>query len=246
MTAASSSDAPWPSTVWNLIRDLDKPGHRRMASEILAARYWRPVYAALRKKGYAHHDAADYTQEFFLALFTRDWALRADEKKGRFRAFLSTLLFRFVRDLEERRQGRFERNHHDLQFDAAESDARLLDWQSPPSPQEAFWRQYSRDILDRALAKLRDDAERSDDPLDRVSCNLFLRRVEDQIEDRRPSWEQLAVEFSLPPHRARYAYRKGLERFREHFASELGEEGESAGGVRDAAKELLGMLKRND
>jgi RNA polymerase sigma-70 factor (ECF subfamily) len=64
--------------------------------------YWRPLYVFLRKKGYRHEDAQDLTQSFFAHLIeTRGYA-RADQKKGRFRAFLLAALKNFIADARDR------------------------------------------------------------------------------------------------------------------------------------------------
>jgi hypothetical protein len=106
---------------------------------LLRAGYWRPVYAFLRRKGHDHHAACDFTQEFFLAIFSRDWAVRADESRGRFRTFLITLLDRFTRDILAKRQSKFERRQAGLPFEIVEKDARLLGWDSADSAETAFW-----------------------------------------------------------------------------------------------------------
>ena len=65
--------------------------------EELAARYWKPVYCYLRRKGYNNEHAKDLTQGFFQEIVMgRHLIEQADETKGRFRTFLLTALDRYV------------------------------------------------------------------------------------------------------------------------------------------------------
>jgi DNA-directed RNA polymerase specialized sigma24 family protein len=64
----------------------------------LCAIYWYPLYAYLRRRGHAEHDAQDLTQGFFAQLLERDSIQKADREKGRFRSFLLASLNYFVAD----------------------------------------------------------------------------------------------------------------------------------------------------
>lgn len=234
--------AQWPSTVWHLVADLDQPGHRELAAQVLATRYWRPVYAFLRRLGLDHHRASDRTQDFFLALFQKDWALRADPQRGRFRTFLITLLQRYVRDLEEKRQEAFERSQGAGGFSPSGDDRRLLDWSPAASADRAFWAQYVRDAMDRALAFLRSRTDETLTEEGRRTLSVFFRRVDGLALDSPPTWDELAREFGLTRDQARYAFRKGVQRFRHALARELGSE-EAAGPDLDRTlRELRGEL----
>lgn len=222
-TTTDFSHAPWPTTLWPLIRDLDSPEHKRLASEVLASRYWRPVYAFLRHRRLSHHDAADRTQDFFLALFEKDWALRADETKGRFRTFLITLLKRYVRDLEVKRQADFEKSQKSLPFTVSESDARLLNWKSAAGPAEAFWLQYVRDLLDRVIDAIGKEASQGQNGLESADFELFLEKLHSDSDDKRETWADLGLRFQLNAHQARYRFHKIANRLRELLSDELGE-----------------------
>jgi DNA-directed RNA polymerase specialized sigma24 family protein len=247
--ADSTRNIPWPTTLWSIIRDLEDPAHRKLASEIVASLYWRPVYAYLRRRGFQHHDACDRTQDFFVALLTRDWALRANEKKGRFRTFLVTLLNRYVRDLEELRQERFEKSLEPLPFAIAEDDVRLLDWKGAGNPEEAFWMQYLRDFIDRALHTLRKeaDAANGDRAVDSASLDVFLARLEAETDGRPARWEDIAREHGMTVSTARHRFQKVLDRLRATIMEEIGRSADdrrSAGSEIDAVFELFRSWKK--
>ncbi len=66
------------------------------ALEALCRAYWYPLYAYVRRKGYASEDAHDLTQEFFARLLTRNYLTVADRNKGKFRSFLLGSLEHFL------------------------------------------------------------------------------------------------------------------------------------------------------
>src|SRR5438552_4149470 len=95
-----SSAAPFPTTAWGFIqsiKDCADVDYLPALNPFLAA-YWKPVFCFLRARGYRLHEAEDLTQAFFLRFLERDWILKVDPQKGRFRTFLLTLLVRFVAD----------------------------------------------------------------------------------------------------------------------------------------------------
>jgi len=65
--------------------------HRKEARSALVAlceNYWYPLYAYLRRRGYAADQAQDLTQDFFIRVLEGRYLDRADPEKGRFRSFL--------------------------------------------------------------------------------------------------------------------------------------------------------------
>src|SRR5437762_2301010 len=62
------------------------------ALETLCRAYWFPVFAYMRRKGYAEAEAQDLTQEFFARLIEGNHFRQADREKGKFRGFLLSRL----------------------------------------------------------------------------------------------------------------------------------------------------------
>src|SRR5262245_31307771 len=67
----------------------------RASMEVLCRRYWTPIYAFLRRRGYAAADAEDLTQSFLLLLIEKGFLKATAPEKGRFRSFLLMCLKRF-------------------------------------------------------------------------------------------------------------------------------------------------------
>src|SRR6516164_7312189 len=94
----------FPATRWTLVVAAGDPTGRKTRSALasLCENYWYPLYAYLRRRGYAADQAHDLTQEFFVRVLEGRYLDRADPEKGRFRSFLLTSLKFFVADEEDR------------------------------------------------------------------------------------------------------------------------------------------------
>src|SRR5262252_7394805 len=68
----------------------------RAALEQLAQRYWYPLYAYIRRRGYSHDDAADLTQSFFVQILEKNTLSGLSPGIARFRAFLLVSLKNFL------------------------------------------------------------------------------------------------------------------------------------------------------
>src|SRR5689334_5862694 len=97
--ASVPAGGAFPSTIWTVIlasRGDDQS--RGRALESLCQRYWRPVYAWVRRSGRGREDAEDLTQAFFVKVLAQQAIERADRERGRFRSYLLTMLRRFLVD----------------------------------------------------------------------------------------------------------------------------------------------------
>jgi len=54
----------------------------------LCQTYWYPLYAFIRHRGHAPHDAQDLTQEFFARLLENNCLAEITRERGKFRSFL--------------------------------------------------------------------------------------------------------------------------------------------------------------
>jgi RNA polymerase sigma-70 factor (ECF subfamily) len=68
----------------------------RRALEELCRIHWYPLYAYVRRCGYAAQAAEDLTQEFFARLLAKKSFAEVDRAKGKFRSFLVASLKLFL------------------------------------------------------------------------------------------------------------------------------------------------------
>ncbi|MFC1635554.1 RNA polymerase sigma factor [Planctomycetota bacterium] len=78
------------TTHWSLIEDIQAKADKNQALiGLLLEKYWKPVYCYIRRKGYDNELSKDLTQGFFHeVVLNHKLVQKADQSKGRFRAFL--------------------------------------------------------------------------------------------------------------------------------------------------------------
>jgi RNA polymerase sigma factor (sigma-70 family) len=90
---------PFPSTHWSVVLTAcaTSPDGEAALTEV-CRKYWRPLYAFVRRRGYGPEDAEDLTQEFLARFIEKRYLGLADPRRGRFRCFFLTALQHFLND----------------------------------------------------------------------------------------------------------------------------------------------------
>ncbi len=157
-TSMGGQGGRFMTTAWTELIDLGRqdPAAGREELAKLLARYWKPVYCYLRRKGQDNESAKDLTQGFFSdVVLGRDLFRQADPAKGRFRTFLLTALDRYVRDAHRAASARKRTPAGQLvRLDGLE-DPRLVEPAYQATPDQAFSCQWAAAILDEVLAEVR-------------------------------------------------------------------------------------------
>lgn len=139
-------------------RDQDSPKSSE-ALEALCRTYWFPLYAFVRRQGRSPHDAQDLTQEFFARLLEKEYLKSAAQEKGRFRTFLLVALKRFLAN-EWDRQHAQKRGGSSLivPIDPELAESRFIAGPAHElQPDLLFDRQWALTLLERTMARLRDE-----------------------------------------------------------------------------------------
>ncbi|MEM7313832.1 MAG: sigma-70 family RNA polymerase sigma factor, partial [Planctomycetota bacterium] len=146
------------TTQWSMVRDAGNEASSRTqeALEQLCQRYWQPLYAYVRRRGYSANDAQDLTQSFFLSLLNRNSIQTADPDRGRFRSFLlgginNYLVDAIRRETAEKRGG----TSQTLSFDFEVAEQRYQS-QSEPVDQLTPERIYERAWAIATIEKVQD------------------------------------------------------------------------------------------
>jgi DNA-directed RNA polymerase specialized sigma24 family protein len=130
------------------------------ALEKLCRAYWYPIYAEIRRRGFASHDAEDYTQEFFACLLRRNSFALADKNKGRFRSYLVGALNYFLTDQWLRqRTGKRGGGAPVLSLDApGDAEERFIaEPASQLTPEKIFDARWALMLMERAFTRIRDE-----------------------------------------------------------------------------------------
>ena len=116
-------------------------------------RYWKPVYAYLRRKGNNADKADDLVQGFFVKVIERDLIQQADPGKGRFRSLLLTALDRYVRDEHAKEVTQKRRPTGEVNsLDAFEVLPPLPAMEA--SPEQAFAYAWASQLVDEVLSEV--------------------------------------------------------------------------------------------
>lgn len=131
----------------------------RRALEELCQTYWYPLYAYVRRCGYATHDAEDCVQGFFARLIRLNSIADLEREEGRrFRAFLLGSMKHFLADEWDKASAAKRDVRRTLSWDALEAESRYA---AEPSdrltPERLYERQWALTLLECVVGRLRDE-----------------------------------------------------------------------------------------
>lgn len=144
------------TTHWTVVvhAGSQTPAARDALNE-LCQTYWHPLYAFVRRRGYAVHDAQDLVQSFLLDLIERSPFQKLSPEHGRFRSFLLASLTNFLAsDWDRRRAAKRGGGTVFSLNDTAAEERYLLEPAAGDSPENSFDRRWARTVLDQALHAL--------------------------------------------------------------------------------------------
>ena len=146
------------TTHWSalfLTRQGDSP-QAFEAVEKLCRTYWSSLYGYVRRHGFSPEEAQDLTQAFFAKLLAKNFWIRADPQKGRFRSLLLTALRQFVADQRDRaRAAKRGSGATVLSLDEGSGEQRFPEGVDRNlTPEQQFDRQWADAVLKEARAAL--------------------------------------------------------------------------------------------
>jgi RNA polymerase sigma-70 factor (ECF subfamily) len=195
-------------------------GDPAKASEALAdlcEKYWYPLYAYARRRGYDVEDAQDLTQGFFARLLEKDGLKNLTREGGRFRSFLLTSFCRHLSNERERSHAQKRgggKTPLSLDFQRAEQWYR----HEPAdhlTPDKAYERRWAEALLGRAMNRLRAGLSGQG----KTALFEALRPFISGIEIRRP-YAEVAAGLQM----SEGAVKVAVHRLRRRFADLLRDE----------------------
>jgi len=243
MVPHSSTDLPAPkgfvTTHWSVVLAAGGSGECHQALASLCRTYWFPLYAYVRRMGYAPPDAQDLTQDFFVRLLDRQLYRRADRERGRFRTFLLTALRNFV--LNQRDRQRTARRGGGIElvsWEGLDAEGRFQsEARAELTPERAYEKQWALAVLDRVLDRLREEARRAGrvEPFDRLKRCVWGRTDPETYATmaRECGWTESGVRVAV--HRLRH-------RFRELLRAEIAHTVEHAEEVDAELRALIDII----
>jgi RNA polymerase sigma-70 factor (ECF subfamily) len=149
------------TTHWSVVLTAKDGGSPDGAAalERLCRAYWHPLYSHVRRRGYSPADAQDMTQEFFSRLIQEGAFVSVEPSGGRFRSYLLASLNHLLANEWDKRRTLKRGGAHDIvSLDGEEAERRFACHAAiNDSPEKIFDRQWALTVLDRALARLREE-----------------------------------------------------------------------------------------
>jgi RNA polymerase sigma-70 factor (ECF subfamily) len=232
-------EGSFPATQWSVVLAAgggeNPPAARALDS--LCRAYWVPLYAFVRRSGYAPADAEDLTQQFFARLLAGEGLRTADPSRGRFRTFLLTSLQRFL--VSEWRRGQaLKRGESQLiRVDPARAEELIGLSSTGRSPETEYDRQWADQVLRQALTRLSEEYTADG------KARLY-EQLRGQVWGAAETTDRtdLAAELGLTEGAVRVAVHRLRRRFRELLRAEVAATVAREGDVDDELRYLAGLL----
>jgi len=217
--------------------DQDSPqGHEALAA--LCTAYWYPLYAFVRRQGFAAHQAQDLTQEFFARMLEKHFLAVVNPEKGKFRSFLLASCKHFLSNERDREQAQKRGGHCTiLPLDFAAAESRYsLEPADNLTPEHLFERRWALTLLDQALARLRAEFVASDK-------SVIFEAVKGTLTGAKTvPYEQLAAELDMSISALKVAVHRLRGRYRELLREEIGRTLGDGDNIDDEIRNLFSAL----
>lgn len=219
----------FPSTHWSVVlaagaasRDADD------ALEQVCRKYWRPLYAYVRRRGHRPQDAEDLTQEFLARFIEKRYLGLADPQRGRFRSFLLTALKHFLQDEWDRAHAA-KRGSGRRVISLDMSPARH--WTEPAdnlTPDKVYEQSWGEALLEAVLARLTEDYEATGKRQKFETLKRFLWG-----NDGSTTYAQIAVQLGMTESGVKTAVRRLRVRYAQLLRHEVAQTVSSAKELED-------------
>jgi DNA-directed RNA polymerase specialized sigma24 family protein len=199
--------------------------------------YWYPLYAFVRRRGFAAHDAQDLTQAFFADLLERNPTL-ADPAKGKFRSYLLGALKHFLANEWHRANAQKRGGGQKIvEWDALDPEARYaLEPADQTDADTLYDKRWAMELLARAMAELRAEFAAKDDARTFDALKGTLIGVG-------PAREELAKQLGISAGVLKVAVHRLRHRYREVLRAEIAETVDSPSEVNEEMRHLARTLR---
>lgn len=227
------------TTQWSLVLAAQQGGdasRMRQAMSALCRDYWYPLYAFVRRRGHAAHDAQDLTQAFFLSLLETPSA--ADPARGKFRSYLLGALKNFLANDWHRAQTQKRGGGQRLvEWDALDAEARYAMEPAEQSDADTLYdRRWALELLARAMEKLRAEFAAKGD-------SETFDLLKGTLNGAGPERAQTARHLGMSEGALKVAVHRLRQRYREVLRAQIAETVDSPAEVEDEMRHLVAVLR---
>lgn len=239
--SATSQDQHFATTNWSVVvaaSGADSP-HAAVALSALCERYWYPLYAFVRRRGYGSADAQDLTQAFFAMVLEKNSFSVADPDRGRFRSFLLGALSNFL--MNYWREGCTQKrggNRPLLSLNFHHAEERYI---AEPSHQLTAERIYDRKwaltLLETAMGKLSEEYTQA-------GKDVLFDGIKSRLGGDSPSISirHIAAELQMTEGAVKVAVHRLRRRYRDLLRNEIADTVANPADVDDELRTLFDLL----
>ena len=237
---SQSAAAEFTTTHWSVVLAAGQSSSpaAQAALEQLCRRYWYPLYAYVRRRGYSPEDAQDLTQSFFERLLERDLLAELRPAGARFRSFLlhalkNHLASEWTRAHAEKRGG----STTFLSLDDLSPETRYAqETADTESPDAAFERRWASTVLHQALDRLRREHVAA-------SKEEFFNLLADGLTGVVPtSYAELAIQLGMTEAAVKMAIHRLRKRYGELLRLEVAQTVVTSAEIDQELRHLLSAL----
>lgn len=227
------------TTHWSVVLEAGGSRDGEHALESLCRAYWYPLYAFVRRRGFAPAEAQDLTQEFFARLLERQTLQTADPEKGRFRGFLVAAMRHFLsnqwRDLNRMKRGG---GSQFLSWDELNPEERyLLEPESEASAETVYDRSWARTVAAEALNQVRKEMEREGNSARFEALRAYL-----ESDDSPQAYAQTALRLKLSESAVKSAIHRLRRRYAEVIRESIAHTVQSPDQIEGEIRHLIDLL----
>jgi RNA polymerase sigma-70 factor (ECF subfamily) len=242
-SADSVAGKVFATTHWSVVlaaKQLEGPS-AEAALERLCRIYWPPLYAFIRRQGYAAEAAQDLTQEFLSRLIHKEWLNHLQDQRGKFRSFLLTFLKHFLSDQRDLAHAQKRGGGQALiSLDQMAEEERA--WVEPVdhlTPEEVFERRWAQALMARSLARL------GGEYADRGKSEMYeLLKDIQPGEHGAQSYTEIGVRFGMSEQAVKNAVHRLRRRHREILHEEIAQTVTLPSEIEEEVQNLMAVLAR--
>lgn len=213
--------------------------HAGTALSNLCESYWYPLYAFIRRRGHASHDAQDLTQAFFEKLLEKNYLASVARERGKFRTFLLASLKHFLANEWDKGQAAKRGGGKLLiSLDDTEAEARyILEPAEHLSADKLYERRWALTLLDQVLERLRNEmiSAGKEDHFEALKACLTRGKGEQ-------SFASIGDQLGISEGTARVAAHRLRKRYRDLLREEIAQTVADESDVDDEIRYLISVL----
>jgi RNA polymerase sigma factor (sigma-70 family) len=230
------------TTHWSLVvaaGDRDSQQARQALAELCAV-YWHPLYAYVRRLGYAVNEAQDLAQEFFTRLLEKDYLRTVDRERSKFRTFLLASFRHFLANEYDRATAQKRGGGRSvLSLDFRDTEQRnSLEPSHALTAEKLYERRWALALLEQALARLRGEFTVNGRGQLFDALKVFLTG-----EMAAVSHDQLARQLGMTVGAVTVAVHRLRQRYREVLREEIGRTVDDPAEIDGEIQDLFAALE---